>query len=148
MAGAASHPVVVSPVGMGPLRSLLERFRRSAGVPASVGVDLSAELAPVFAALDEIERELERVREKSRAETVRRLQEADEEARRMLDETRKRAVLERDETFRLVLKEADAQLEGVARQAAGEAESIRATGGERMSALVAEVLARVLEAAP
>jgi vacuolar-type H+-ATPase subunit H len=148
MAGAASRPVVLGPVGIGPLRSLLERFRRSAGVPASVGVHLTAELAPVFAILDDLERDAERLREQSRADADRRLQEAEVEARTVLDEGRQRALLERDETFSLTLHEADAELAAVTGQAAAEAESIRVRGSERTAALVGEVIARVLEAAP
>jgi len=59
--------------------SFLERFRRSAGVPASVGGDISAELASVFLALDEIEREVGALREHSEAAAAERLYEAEEE---------------------------------------------------------------------
>ena len=40
---------------MKPLSDLFDRFRRTAGVPAAAADDLTAELAPVFAALEEID---------------------------------------------------------------------------------------------
>ena len=44
------------------MSTILDRFRRAAAVPAPVGDDLARELVPVFAALDEIEGDCERVR--------------------------------------------------------------------------------------
>jgi len=148
MTVAGSGPVVFGPTGIGPLRSMLERFRRSAGVPASVGGELAAELAPVFAALDEIEREVDDLREQSQAALANRLRETEEEVRRIVDEGRRLAAQERDDALRSAWREADAEACALAHAANAEADVIRRRGAERIPALVAEVLARVLEAAP
>jgi hypothetical protein len=140
---AIARPVVAGPVRIGPLRSLLERFRRSAGVPAAVGVELSAELAPVFAALDEIERDGAELRERAEAAAAARLQETEEEAGRILAEARRLAALRRDEELRAVLQQADADAEAIARRAQAKAEVVRRRGDERLPGLVAEVVARV-----
>jgi hypothetical protein len=58
------------------LSVLLDRFRRTAGVPAAVGDALEAELEPVFASLEEIEVEASRVREEATADATQRLDEA------------------------------------------------------------------------
>jgi hypothetical protein len=148
MAVAGSGSVVFGPSGVGPLRSLLERFRRGAGVPASVGGELAAELAPVFAALDEIEREVDDLREQSQAAVADRLRETEDEIRRIVQDGRRRAIQERDEALTSAWREADAEAVAVARAAKAEGDEVRRRGAERMPALVAEVLARVLEAAP
>ena len=144
---AVARPVAVGPVGIGPLRSLLERFRRSAGVPAAVVGELSAELAPVFAVLDEVEREAAELRELAEEAAAGRLQEADELAERILAEGRRLAALRRDEELRSVLREADADAEAIVRRAQAKAEALRRRGDERLPGLVAEVVARVQESA-
>jgi hypothetical protein len=146
MSSAAARPVVVGPVQIGPLRSLLERFRRSAGMPAAVGADLGSELAPVFAALDDIEREVARLRARSEAAAAARLQEADEAAERILAEARQLAAKEREVELETVLQRTDAEAEAIVAQAAAAAEVTRKRGDERLPALVTEVLARVLQA--
>jgi hypothetical protein len=143
---SAARPVVVGPVRIGPLRSLLERFRRSAGMPAAVGGELRSELAPVFAALDEIEREVARVRARSEAAATARLKEADEAAERILAEARQLAAKEREVELETVLQRTDAEAEAIVAQAAAAAEVTRKRGDERLPVLVTEVLARVLQA--
>ena len=59
-----------------PVSTILDRFRRAAAVPAGVGDDLARELAPVFAALDEIESECDRVRADAAATAERRVADA------------------------------------------------------------------------
>jgi hypothetical protein len=144
---AVARPLVAGPVRIGPLRSLLERFRRSAGVPAAVGGELAAELAPVFAALDEIELEAARVRTRAEAAAAARLQEADEEAAGILAEARRVAALEREGELRSLLGTVDAETEAIVRTAEAEADTVRRAGAERLPGLVTEVLARVREAA-
>jgi hypothetical protein len=146
MATAGAGSVVVGPVQIGPFRSLLERFRRSAGVPASVGVELAAELAPVFAALDAIEIEVARLRGRAEASAVARLQQVDEEVAHILAEARTLAARERDGELRSALRRADAEVEVIARQAVLDAEATRRRCDERLPGLVAEVIARVREA--
>ena len=133
---------------VGPIAGFLERFRRSAGVPAAVGGDASAELAPVFVALDEIDREIAALRERSNAAAARRLWEADEEAQQIVAAGRERAEAERDDALATGLQAADAEAEAILRHARTDAAAVRRTGEERLPALVAEVLTRVLEAAP
>jgi vacuolar-type H+-ATPase subunit H len=128
--------------------SFLERFRRSAGVPASVGGDISAELASVFLALDEIEREVGALREHSEAAAAERLYEAEAEAQRIVAEGRARADSERDEALRAGVQAADAEAVAILRRAGADAEGIRRAGEQRLPRFVDEVLARVFEVAP
>jgi vacuolar-type H+-ATPase subunit H len=134
------------PGGVGPVSSLLERFRRSAGVPAVVGEEVSAELAPVFAVLDEIEQEAGVLRDRSEADASLRLGRATAEAESILAAGRERAALERDDAFRSVLREADGESDAIISQADAEAEAIRRKGEARLPKLVSEILARVIGA--
>lgn len=133
---------------VGPIAGFLERFRRSAGVPAAVGGEAATELAPVFAVLDEIEQEVAALRERSEAAAARRLHDADEEAQQIVTEGREHAAAERDEALRAGLQAADVEADAILRRAGVDAAAIRKTGEERVPALVAEVLVRVLGAAP
>ncbi len=138
--------MIASPVQIGPLRSLLERFRRSAGVPAAVGEELSVELVPVFAALDEISVEVSELRARSEASAAARLQEAEKQAGIIIAEARRLAAAERDDELRSTLRRADSDVARMGDQARVEAEAARRMGDERLPKLVAEVLARVFEA--
>lgn len=133
---------------VGPIGSFLDRFRRSAGVPASVGGDISVELASVFLAFDEIEREAAALREHSEAAATDRLHEADEEAQRIVAQGRARADSERDDAFKAGLRAADAETVAILRRAEADAEGIRLAGDQRLARFVDEVLARVFEDAP
>lgn len=131
---------------VGPVGAFLERFRRSAGVPAAVGGDLSVELAPVFAELDKIDRDVAQLRERSEEAAARRLREAADEAQRIVDEGRERSASERNEALRTGLQAAEAEVAEVTRRAEARAEAIRRDGEQRLPQLVAQVLARTLEA--
>ena len=131
---------------LGPLSGFLERFRRSAGVPATVGGDAASELAAVFAALDRLEREADELRARSSAEGARREHELAEDTQRIVTEARARAETERDEIVKSRLGDADAEAAGIVARAEAEAGRIRTTGEERLPGLVAEVLARIHEA--
>jgi len=133
---------------VGPIAGFLERFRRSAGVPAAVGGEAATELAPVFAALDEIEHEVAALRERSDAAAARRLHEADEEAQQIVAEARERAAAERDEALRAGLQAAEVEADAILLRAEADASAVRKTGEQRLPALVTEVLVRVLETAP
>ena len=133
---------------VGPIAGFLERFRRSAGVPAAVGGEAATELAPVFAALDEIEQEVTALREHSDAAAARRLHDADEKAQRIVAEGHERATAERDEALKAGLQAAEVEADAILRRAERDATAIRKNGEERLPALVTEVLTRVLEAAP
>ncbi len=132
----------------GPVGGILERFRRSSGVPAGVGDEALAELAPVFAALDEIEREAALPRERSQQMAARRLHEAREEAHAILADARNRADMERGEALKAGLRAADAAAAEVIAQAEQEAGRIELVGADRLPALAVRVATRALEAAP
>lgn len=143
-----SRPLAASHGPVGPIGSFLERFRRTAGVPASVGGDTSVELASVFLALDQIEREVAALRKRSEAETAERLHEAQEEAERIVAEGHARADAERDDALKAGLRAADAETVATLRRAKADAAGIRRAGERRLARFVDEVLARVFEVAP
>ena len=116
-------------------------------MPAKVGGEISAELVPVFAALDEIERDAVEFRERAEASAAARLQEVDGEVGRILAEGRRLAALVRDEELRSLLHDADADADAIARRAQATAEAVWRQGDERLPGLVVEVVARVREAA-
>jgi vacuolar-type H+-ATPase subunit H len=139
----------LGPVGpVGPIGSFLERFRRSAGVPAAAGGDVSVELAPVFLALDQIEHEAAALRVRSEAAAAERLHKAQEEADRIVAEGCERADSERDDALKTGLRAADAEAVSILRRAEADAAEIRRSGQRRLGRFVDEVLARVFEAAP
>lgn len=131
---------------LGPIGGFLDRFRRSGGVPASVGGDVASELAPVFAALDRLEREAEEFRVRSEAALARRAYDAEEEADEILAEARTRADRERDDALSAGLNAAEVEAAGIVSQGEADAKRIREAGEGRLPGFVAEVLARVLEA--
>lgn len=131
---------------LGPLSGFLERFRRSAGVPAIVGGDAASELAAVFAALDQLELEAEELRAHSSAAAARHEHELEEKVERIVLEARGRAGSERDEILRSRLGEADREATEMVAHAEAAAKRIRQTGEERLPDFVAEVLALVREA--
>jgi vacuolar-type H+-ATPase subunit H len=117
-------------------------------VPAVVGDEASAELAPVFAALDELEREASLPRARSLQMAKRRLHDAREEAHAIVADARARADAERGEALKTGLRRADAASAEIVRRAEEEARRIELVGAERRPALVARILDRVLEATP
>jgi len=131
---------------IGPISGFLERFRRSGGVPAAVGGELSSELAPVFAALDGLEREVAELRRRRETATARRTQQTDEEVERILAEARGRAESEQDDAFQAGVHVAVDEAARIGADAEREAEGIVERGRERVPALVAEILEHVLEA--
>lgn len=146
MIKAAPGTFVAGHAPTGPIGGFLERFRRTGGVPAAVGGEATAELAVVFAALDEIEREVEELRERSQVAAARYVHEAEEEAEMILAEARARAESEREDAFLAGIRAADAEAARVVAAAEDAARRIRKTGEERLPGVVATVLARVLEA--
>jgi hypothetical protein len=126
-----------------PVSSLLDRFRRSAAVPAAADEAVEAELVPVFAALDEIEDESRRLLEEAGEEAERRMAAGAADAEEILERWRRRA---EEERIRAESERRRAAAERVrAIEAAGEAEArdVRARGFERIPALLQEVLACV-----
>jgi vacuolar-type H+-ATPase subunit H len=141
--GVRATPAVQGPLG--PLTGLLERLRRTGGVPAAAGDDLGAELAPVFAALDELERRAAAVRSASEAGRAHLEAETGEEIERIMAEARARADAERDEALRAGLRAADAEAAAIVRQGELEAERIRDVGATRVPDVAAAAVERILE---
>ncbi|HTS72330.1 MAG TPA: hypothetical protein VMG74_01305 [Gaiellaceae bacterium] len=131
-----------------PLGDLLDRFRRTAGVPAAAADDLRSELAPVFAALEEIDAAAAAVGARAAARARERLAQAHEQASSVeagwharADEARAHAGAERR---RLAEEEARAIVAAAEREAA----RVRARGHERIGRLAGEVAACVREWSP
>jgi Skp family chaperone for outer membrane proteins len=127
--------------------SILDRFRRAAGVPAAAVDDIAAEVAPVFAALEQVEAE---------AQTI--LASAVEQARHIRADAEARAATLHaacDERARAEYARAESEsehashtrLEAVEVEARQEAELLRREGRLRMAELVEEVVACVRGAA-
>lgn len=125
------------------LSVLLDRFRRTAGVPAAVGDPLEAELEPVFASLEEIEVEARLVRESANAEAARQLDAADAESTRIAAGWRKLAERERERVTASVRSASEEEARQVLAEAREEADGVQARAQERMPELVHAVLACV-----
>jgi vacuolar-type H+-ATPase subunit H len=132
---------------IGPIGGFLERFRRTAGMPARVGDEAAVELAPVFAALDAFEQEAQELRDRSSRMAAQRLHEAQEEAAALAAEARGRADQERGDALKAGLRAADVEVAEILAAGEAEASAVRRRGEERLPQLVAEVVARVREAA-
>ena len=130
---------------MRPVSTILDRFRRGAGVPAAAGDDLAAELAPVFAALDDIEAEGERLREVAREDAEKRLAAAGEETARVLAVHRERAEIERARAAAERRQVTTDEVRSLLQAAETEAREIRQAGAERIPELVTVVLACLKE---
>jgi hypothetical protein len=129
------------------LREFLDRFRRPAGVPAQVTDELAAELEPLFAGLDALDREAAAMR----AEAARRDAEHRESATREVDAIlaagREQAERARARVAEAARRAAEADADAIRSSAAGEADRIRAQGRSRIQPLVARVL-RCVEDGP
>ena len=131
---------------MRPVSSLLDRFRRSAAVPAvpaAVDEGLQAELAPVFAALEKVEDEARRLLEDTADEVERSLAAGAADAERILERWRRRAEEERARAEDNRRRAAGEQARALEAAAEVEAGNVRARGFERIPALVDEILACV-----
>jgi len=125
------------------LSILLERFRRTAGVPAVPAEDFEAELAPVFAALEELEADAARVRDRGRAEAAERLAAARVESERIASTRRPLVEAERARVAAARQTAAEDEARDIVARAEVEANRIRAHGRERIPSLVDTVLASV-----
>ena len=118
------------------LSVLLDRFRRTAGVPAAVGDALEAELEPVFASLEEIEVEASRVREEGTADATQRLDEAEAESARIAAGGKELAARERAWLTAEVREASEQEARRLLAAARSEAERVRIRGQERVPELV------------
>ncbi len=106
------------------------------------------ELAPVFAALDELEREAAALRERSEQMATRRLHEAREDATAILADARSRADSERGDALKAGLRAADVAAAEILARAEDEGRRVDQLGAERLPTLVRQVTEHVLEAEP
>ena len=142
----AATPPVARRAPAGPVGSILERFRGTAGVPAAVGEETTQELVPVFVALDAFELEAAAIREHAAEMAAHRLHEAEEGAREILAAARSQADSERGDALKAGLRAADVEAAQIVARAEADARRIDERGRERLPGLVDEVVARVLEA--
>jgi len=136
--------------GTGPrfLRSFLDRFRRVAGVPAAVTDDIAAELAPLFAALGDLEQEAAGIERSAAEGAATRAHGATEEIQQITSDAEGQAEAERADAIKAGRRAAEAEAAKIIRVAEIEAERIRSEGRQRLPALVAEVLECVQEGPP
>ncbi len=126
---------------MSRLSVLLERFRRTAGVPTVPAEDFEAELAPVFAALEELEADAKRVRDRGRAKAAERLTAAKVERERITSAWRPLAEAERARVAAARRTAAEEEAHSIVAWAEIEAGRVRECGRERIPPLVDSVLA-------
>ena len=134
------------------LRDYLTRFRRlaappggaaPAGVPVDRVVELSAELAAVFAAIDEIQASVERLEHEAEEQADRSLRDARTAADRIAADARERAGVARAEAAATRRQAREDEIRSILAHGEAEAEQIRRRGDDRTPALVREVVAIV-----
>ncbi len=130
---------------MRPLSTLLDRFRRGVAVPAEVGDELAAELAPVFASLEGLEAEAEAVRRAYAERAEERLAEGRERAAGISASVRERAEEERSKAAEERWSRARAEASALEAAGRAEAERIHEEASERIPVLVADLVAHMGE---
>ena len=129
-------------LAMQPLSVLLDRFRRAA-VPAVVGGDVESELAPVFAALEEVQKEAEALRRRAETRAEERLELVRRETALLAAGWRDRADAERERLRADCRRRAPAETQAILAGARAEAERTAVRGRERIPDLLQVVLACV-----
>jgi hypothetical protein len=127
--------------------SILDRFRRPAGVPAAAAEDIAAELTPVFAALEELEEEAKTIRDDAAREAEQLLAAAEARSAEILAAWGQRAQAEGARMESDCERAAATQVEAAEAAGREQAQRLRERGHRRMPGLVAEVVACVKEAA-
>lgn len=127
--------------------SILDRFRRTAGVPAAAAEDVAGELAPVFAALERVEAEAQALQEAAAEEARRVLATAEARAAEIRAEWRERAQAEYERAASESQGASVGDIEAVEVEAREEARRLRRLGERRMAGLVEDVVACVRAAA-
>ena len=130
------------------MSTILDRFRRAAAVPAGVGDDLARELAPVFASLDAIEAECERVRADAAEAAERRVAALRAESAVVSSRSRGHAEQVRTETEAERRRAREEEARALRAEAEAEAERIRERGAAAVPELVAAVVACVRAESP
>jgi hypothetical protein len=123
--------------------SILDRFRRSAGVPAAAADDVAGELAPVFAALEQLEAEAQAIRDAAVREADQLLEETEARVAETVAAWHEQAQAERRRAESDCERAAARRAEAVEAEARAEAALLRERGRERIAGLVDEVLACV-----
>jgi hypothetical protein len=123
-----------------PIGAWLERFRRPAGVPPAAAEELESELMPIFALLDEIEREAEVLRAEAEREAARRADASLADAEGVLASWRRRAEAERATIEREQHVLATTEARALEAEAVRSAEQVRIRGFERIPQLVGAVM--------
>jgi vacuolar-type H+-ATPase subunit H len=136
-------PALAIVCGVRPVSTILDRFRRAAAVPAGVADDLTRELAPVFAALDSIESECERVLAEATEAAERRLAAVRAENAVVSARSREHAEAVRTETEAERRRVREQEAHALRAEAEAEAEAIRERGEGAIPELVAAVVACV-----
>lgn len=131
-----------------PLSALLDRFRRGVAVPAAVGDDLAAELAPVFASLERFELEAREVRQASARQAEDRLAQGRDRAAEISATWREEAEAERARAAHERRRRSHDEALAVVAEGRAEAERIRQTASRRIPDFVAEIVACVERGPP
>lgn len=129
-------------------RDFLQRFRPAgapgpaagAGVPADRITELTAELAPVFALLDDVEAEAAQIRREATVRAERRREESAEAAARLLAEASAQAEAVRAEAFAAGRAEAEAASTAALAAAREDAEQTRRRAAHRMPGFVTRLV--------
>lgn len=131
-----------------PLSALLDRFRRGVAVPAAVGDDLAAELAPVFASLERFEMQAQEVRRASAERAEERLAEARERAALISAGWRETAEAARAQAAQERRRRSREEVLAIEAEGRAEADRIREAASTRIPELVAEIVACVEKGSP
>jgi vacuolar-type H+-ATPase subunit H len=131
-----------------PLSALLDRFRRGVAVPAAVGDDLAAELAPVFASLERFELEAQEVWRASVEQADRRLEEARERAAEISARWREEAEAARTRAAQERRRRAREEALAIEEEGRTEATRIHEVAAQRLPELVGEIVRCVEKAWP
>jgi hypothetical protein len=129
----------------------LDRFRPAgapgaasgAGVPSDRRAGMEAELEPVFAALDEVQRECARLRETAAERAGRRREEAAGQARVIVARARAGAQAARAEAAADARRQAADEIAAIAVSAERAADAVRRSARQRRPELVARVVEMV-----
>jgi hypothetical protein len=131
--------------GSGFLREFLDRFRRSAGVPAQVTDEVAAELAPLYSALDAIDREAAAIRADAEQRASADRESVTDEVDRRLAAGREHAERERIRVVADARRAAEKAADEIVSAGVAEADRIRAQGRARVPVLVVDVVRCVVE---
>lgn len=123
-----------------PLSALLDRFRRGVAVPAAVGDDLVAELAPVFASLERFEMEAQEMRQASAERAEEQLAEGRERAALISADWREAAEAERSQAAQERLRRSREEALEIEAEGRAEADRVRIEASMRIPELVAEIV--------